>query len=173
MSKTTDTKPTLAEVFEVVINTLPIRDIPNGLRFDFWFSQWKQSHIRDIYVYTEPIFSTTNESHEPLRGICGSDYTPKEQILQIIHALVGIISERNSKTPQETIEAQIALMREKQRQYGDAVLNPYFYCLREHEIPTMVRGLINNKLNRLRNQTDKEDSLADLLGYFCFMWLLS
>lgn len=64
------------------------------------------------------------------------------------------------------------LMIEKNKQYGDAILNPELYLISRNERETNIRGLINNKLNRLVNQTDHEDSLMDLLNYFCFLKMI-
>lgn len=64
------------------------------------------------------------------------------------------------------------IMIEKNKQYGDAILNPKYFSITKEERECNLRGLINNKLNRIMNQTDDEDALGDLVNYIIFYQML-
>jgi hypothetical protein len=88
-----------------------------------------------------------------------------------IDCLVNFIAHQKVLAIYDVINLQELLMVEKDRQYGNAVLNPKLFTIKEDEIGTVIRGLINNKLNRLIHQTDNEDAIADLLGYMIFLYI--
>lgn len=97
-------------------------------------------------------------------------YQFHETILTI-DCLFSFISDKTFTSINAVINKQKQLMIEKDRQYGNAVLNPKLFFIEENEIGTVIKGLINNKLNRLIHQTDNEDAVADLLGYMIFLYI--
>lgn len=137
--------------------------------FDFHFYNYWGIYVGDIF--SSPATRDT-EAIDLIKHLCPNGM-PQSLIFDgILEALMGIIAHTKGITPLETLAAQEALMGYKQEQYGDAVLNPTLYCLSKDEIPIVVKGLINNKINRLIHQSDDEDSLVDLFGYLIFWWCL-
>lgn len=95
-----------------------------------------------------------------------------EVLLLAMSYLTAIVAIKNEKTYEDILNEHEALVMYKNQQYGDIIQNPKCYFINPDETETIVRGLINNKINRILHQTDNEDAYCDLLGYMIHLTLL-